>query len=184
MPSHIPPAIAALVLLALATPIVGAAQDADTQAMIDNALSGAPPSVAAAATAALPTGEVLREGTNGFVCFPDDPNAPGNSPMCLDEQWLGWVEAWMGQKEAPAVSGLGVGYMLQGDFPASNTDPFATGPTADNEWMTEGVPHIMLIVSDLSELDGMSTDPNSGGPWVMWKGTPYAHVMVPTVPRR
>lgn len=19
-----------------------------------------------------------------------------------------------------------------------------------------------------------------GGPWVMWKGTPYAHVMVPT----
>jgi len=23
------------------------------------------------------------------------------------------------------------------------------------------------------------TDPKSGGPWVMWKGTPYAHVMVP-----
>ena len=24
----------------------------------------------------------------------------------------------------------------------------------------------------------MSDDPKSGGPWVMWKGTPYAHLMV------
>jgi hypothetical protein len=25
----------------------------------------------------------------------------------------------------------------------------------------------------------MSTDPWNGGPYVMWKGTPYAHIMVP-----
>jgi hypothetical protein len=24
------------------------------------------------------------------------------------------------------------------------------------------------------------TDWTKGGPWVMWKGTPYAHIMVPT----
>ena len=23
-------------------------------------------------------------------------------------------------------------------------------------------------------------DPENGGPYVMWKGTPYAHIMVPT----
>ena len=28
-------------------------------------------------------------------------------------------------------------------------------------------------------LEGISTDPQNGGPYVMWKGTPYAHVMVP-----
>jgi hypothetical protein len=28
-------------------------------------------------------------------------------------------------------------------------------------------------------LDAFPTDPKSGGPWVMWKGTPYAHLMVP-----
>jgi len=28
-------------------------------------------------------------------------------------------------------------------------------------------------------LDAFSTDPKNGGPWVMWKGTPYAHLMVP-----
>jgi len=28
-------------------------------------------------------------------------------------------------------------------------------------------------------LEGISTDPHNGGPFVMWKGTPYAHVMIP-----
>ncbi len=28
-------------------------------------------------------------------------------------------------------------------------------------------------------LNGMPTDPNSGGPWVMFQGTPYAHIMIP-----
>ena len=27
--------------------------------------------------------------------------------------------------------------------------------------------------------EGISTDPNNGGPFVMWAGTPYAHIMVP-----
>jgi len=34
---------------------------------------------------------------------------------------------------------------------------------------------------DVSQLDALSTDPWNGGPWVMWKGTKYAHIM-PTVP--
>ena len=28
--------------------------------------------------------------------------------------------------------------------------------------------------------DALPTDPPNGGPWVMWKSTKYAHVMVPT----
>jgi hypothetical protein len=28
-------------------------------------------------------------------------------------------------------------------------------------------------------LASLPTDPNNGGPWVMWKGTKYAHIMVP-----
>jgi hypothetical protein len=37
----------------------------------------------------------------------------------------------------------------------------------------------MLIVPDPAMLEGITTDFNLGGPYVMWKGTPYAHVMVP-----
>ena len=32
------------------------------------------------------------------------------------------------------------------------------------------------------QLDSLPTDPKNGGPWVMFKGTPYAHIMVPIEP--
>jgi hypothetical protein len=38
----------------------------------------------------------------------------------------------------------------------------------------------MMLVPDPSKLSDMPTDPDNGGPWVMWKDTPYVHVMIPT----
>ena len=117
----------------------------------------------------------LRAGTNGWVCY-----ALKDGPMCLDKEWQKWMEAWM-SKSAPKIEGTGIGYMLRGDTGSSNTDPFAMSPTANNEWVI-APPHIMVLYEDPKMLDSYSTDPKSGGPWVMWKGTPYAHVMVPVSP--
>jgi len=128
----------------------------------------------------------LRAGTNGWVCFPNSPGEFGaasvDDPMCLDKQWQTWGDAWMA-KQQPKVTGTGIGYMLKGDKGASNTDPFATGPTADNNWVVTP-PHIMVLYEDLKMLDAFPTDPKNGGPWVMWKGTPYAHLMVPVSPTK
>jgi hypothetical protein len=41
----------------------------------------------------------------------------------------------------------------------------------------------MLLVPDTKLLETLPTDAHLGGPWVMWKGTPYAHIMVPAEPR-
>ena len=80
------------------------------------------------------------------------------------------------------ITSVGVGYMLQGDrVGGSNTDPFATEPTADNQWVVSP-PHVMVLTPDPRQLESLPTDPKNGGPWVMWKGTPYAHIMVPTEP--
>ncbi len=149
---------------------------------IQNALSAAPASVAEHATVANFDGTVLREGSNGWICMPDMPDVPNNSPMCLDANWRELIDAVQNQRE-PRFTGMAISYMLQSDMPVSNTDPFAKGPTAENQWIQVGKPHIMVAVSDLKMLDGLSTDPNNGGPFVMWKGTPYAHIMIPTVPR-
>jgi hypothetical protein len=73
---------------------------------------------------------------------------------------------------------VGIAYMMAGDTGASNTDPYAESPTAGNQWVVEG-PHIMMILPDSAQLEGLPTDPNTGGAYVMWKGTPYAHIMVP-----
>jgi len=117
----------------------------------------------------------LRAGTNGWMCMLD---LVGDS-MCLDKEWQAWGDAWMNKKEPAKPKAVGVAYMLNGDKGASNTDPYATKKTADNQWVVSG-PHIMLLPTDASQLDAYPTDWTKGGPWVMWKGTPYAHVMVPT----
>ena len=117
----------------------------------------------------------LRAGTNGWMCMLD---LVGDS-MCLDKEWQTWGDAWMNKKEPPKPKAVGVAYMLNGDKGASNTDPYATKRTADNQWVVSG-PHIMLLPTDASQLDAYPTDWTKGGPWVMWKGTPYAHIMVPT----
>ena len=159
---------------------------------IANAMSAAPAEISRNATIMdwpdTPNGapKQLRAGTNGWVCFPNSPSEFGaasvDDPMCMDKQWQAWGEAWMSKKD-PQITGTGIAYMLKGDRGASNTDPFATKQTADNAWVVSP-PHIMVLYQDLKLLDAFPTDPKSGGPWVMWKGTPYAHLMVPVSPSK
>jgi hypothetical protein len=148
------------------------------EATIRMAVAAAPADISdnAAVVEPGPGGEMkqVRAGTNGWVCMAHP------EPMCLDKEWQGWADAWMNKKD-PQIKGVGVGYMLQGDKGASNTDPYATAPTADNQWIVSP-PHIMILTPDARQLDALPTDPQNGGPWVMWKGTKYAHIMVPTVP--
>jgi hypothetical protein len=42
----------------------------------------------------------------------------------------------------------------------------------------------MIIVPDIKILEGISDDPNNGRPYVMWKGTPYVHIMIPVGSRQ
>ena len=139
---------------------------------IANALSAAPELITAAATVADLDGTVLRAGTNGFTCMPDDPAIPGNGPICLDAGWQAFIKAWMNQEEPPVPETPAFIYALQGGWPTSNVDPYATGPTEDNEWLGLTDPHIAVLVPDPSMLEGVSPDPLNGGPWIMWGDTP------------
>jgi hypothetical protein len=124
---------------------------------------------------------VIRKGTNGWSCFPDMPQSEGHDPMCLDGPWMKWIEAYT-TKTTPNVGGVGVGYMIApGGAWGSNSDPYATMKMADNHWGHHD-PHLMIVVPDLKSLAGMSTDPANGGPYVMYQGTPYAHIMAPVTP--
>lgn len=151
--------------------------DGKTKSLIKDALKAAPDSLSKKAAVVDWDGNVLREGSNGYTCFPTPPNLKGLAPMCLDGPWMTWADAWQNKKDFK-ISSIGTAYMLAGDEGASNTDPYAKGATKDNQWVEEG-PHLMIILPDESQLAQLPTDPNNGGPYVMWKGTPYAHIMVP-----
>jgi hypothetical protein len=182
-------AVCAAVGLLLSTPVI-AAQKATSKAQpktkedkIKNAMSAAPKAIAKDATVldhpAKEGGEmpVLRKGSNDWTCLPDDPSTPANDPMCLDKMATQWAQAWM-TKQEPQLSAAGIGYMLQGGGSASNIDPFAKKPAPGETWMKEP-PHIMMFPAGKLDSSVYSTDMHSGGPWIMWVGTPYEHLMIP-----
>jgi len=151
--------------------------------LIASAMQAAPSKVSADATIVAPqpdgTLRTVRQGTNGFTCMADSPTTPGPDPMCMDKSAMQWAGAWMGHKP-PATGNVGLMYMLAGGTDASNTDPYATAPSAGNHWVETG-PHVMVVGADASFYDQYpkTADPETGAPYVMWAGTPYQHLMVP-----
>ena len=146
-------------------------------AKIKSAMSAAPMAIAQNATIMdMASMAVIRPGTNGWTCFPDGPS-PGLDPMCLDKNGLDWAHAWMSKKDPPAGK-MGIGYMLAGGSDASNTDPFATEPSKGGKWVDTGA-HLMVLNIGTS-FDGYpTTATNTKVPYVMFPGTPYAHLMIP-----
>ncbi|RDI98222.1 hypothetical protein DVT68_14195 [Dyella solisilvae] len=153
------------------------------QELIASAMRAAPPGVAKNATIVVVEAQgkmrTLRQGTNGFTCMPDNPATPGPDPMCLDKNAMEWANAWMSHKPPP-VGKIGLMYMLEGGTDASNTDPYAAGPTPGNHWIKTG-PHVMVVGADAAFYDIYPKDPNpdTSAPYVMWAGTPYQHLMAP-----
>src|SRR5258705_8660894 len=129
----------AILLLVVGTAVQGQkAQLSDSQ-YTTQALSAAPKAVAAGAAVVRMDKDgsmrTLRDGKNGFTCM-----VVRTDKMCNDANSMEFLNAMM--KKAPPPDKAGISYMLAGDDGASNTDPTATGKTADNHWIVTG-PHGM-----------------------------------------
>ena len=147
----------------------------DDKSMIASAESAGPSSVTSDATIKAPDGSVLRKGSNSYTCYPQQKII---GPMCNEAVWDALIGAML-SKESFEPDTFSVSYMLAGEGTAlgvSNSDPYASDPEASDDWVKEG-PHLMIVVPDRAMLEGMSTDPNDPV-YVMWKDTPYAHIMV------
>ena len=140
--------------------------------------SAAPASLSKHATILNRDGQVVRIGSNGWMCLPDDPNTAGTDSVCMNESWRNFMDA-LKNKKKPTYTQVGIAYMLQGDRPVSNTDPYATEPKPGDDWVDQLGAHIMVLVPDADTLKSVPTNPRNGGPWIMWAGTPYAHLMIP-----
>ncbi|SIS74823.1 hypothetical protein [Neptunomonas antarctica] len=146
---------------------------------IERASSAAPSDLSDKATIVDVDGSVLKQGESDWSCMPGIPVVAGDMhPMCNDAVWREFMKA--AATGAPfETDRIGISYMLKGDAMVSNSNPAATDPGNGDVWVQEG-PHIMVVVPQ-AVLKGLSDDPYNGGPYVMWKDTPYAHIMVPIV---
>ena len=163
------------------------AQNPESQAaFIKAAEEGGPPHIAANAAVARmePNGAVtpLRPGTNGFTCtiLPDGTNAP----VCLDANGLEFMKSAFAKAPKPTNTAPGIAYMAKGGMHFEN----AQGETvmersAGVKEVTEP-PHWMILWPIDAAASGLPTKPNSGGTYVMFAGTPYAHLMIHQDPKR
>jgi len=144
---------------------------------IARAMSAAPARVAASATIidmdAKGKPIVLRPGTNGFTCYIGHAGAIADDPFCADAAGMQWVNDWMAHKTKPTNTTPGMIYMSAGGTDWSADDPWATKGTPIHE-----PPHYMVMWPFTAKTTGLGTKAKNDGTWIMWAGTPYAHLMV------
>jgi hypothetical protein len=106
--------------------------------LIGSAMTAAPLAISKDATVVAVGSDgklrTLRQGQGAFTCVPDDPNTPGNDPMCLDRNAFEWFKALLAQ-EKPPEGKVWLAYMLKGGSDASNDDPFASEPQTGKKWV-------------------------------------------------
>src|ERR1700751_616189 len=107
------------------------------EAKIARAISAAPPSVSDAARIVDHDENgaeiVLREGTNGFTCFPGHPGVVGDATYCANAAALRWESDFLALQSKPTNTEPGIVYMLLGGTDWSATDPYAISGTPINE---------------------------------------------------
>ncbi len=116
---------------------------------------------------------ILREGSNGFTCMPGNPNVVGDPPMCADAASMQWAADFSAHKPKPTNSVPGITYMLAGATQRSDSDPYdKTSPA-----ITVG-PHWMIMWPFDPKTTGLPTTHKPTGAYIMWAGSPYAHVHI------
>lgn len=183
------PAVAALALLAAAP---AAAQMTHPPGMshaqvVAAASAGGPDFISQDATIAwidsAGRATVMRPGTNGFTCIIVVPD-PFGGPLCGDQNAAAWVTAFLsGAAQPPAMSAPGIAYMARGgahyEDAAGNVvmEHDRSSHAAGSRRVIEQ-PHWMLIWPFDPAATGLPTRENATGTYIMFAGTPWAHVMV------
>jgi hypothetical protein len=146
------------------------------QAKIARAMSSAPAEVAKSARIVDSDGHgtiVLREGRNGFTCVPGNPRVIGDPSMCADAAAMQWSADFRSHKAKPTNTEPGIVYMLAGATQRSDTDPYdTTSPPIPIG------PHWMIMWPFDPKATGLPTTHKPTGAYIMWAGSPYAHLHV------
>src|ERR1700692_1973993 len=153
------------------------ADETTTQEKIERAMSAGPDNISKSAriidTDAQGNKVVLREGSNGFTCMPGNPNVVGDPPICADAASMQWASEFSAHKPKPTNNVPGIAYMLAGATQRSDSDPHdKTSPP-----ITVG-PHWMIMWPFDPHATGLPIHHRDTGAYIMWAGSPYAHVHV------
>jgi hypothetical protein len=123
-----------------------------------------------------------RKGTNGFICVPTVMNLPGPDPMCMDAAVHQWMTDLMNHAPKPTNTVPGIAYMARGGSHFEKGKQVVM--SGDGAKTVKEPAHWMIMWPFESATTKLPTAPNPSGLYIMFDGTPYAHLMVYQDPMR
>jgi hypothetical protein len=149
--------------------------------LIKLSLSAAPAHIAKDAAVMIPgeDGKMVevKKGTNDFTCIPTVNNRPEPDPMCMDPAVSQWVNDLTNNAPKPTNTVPGISYMAHGGIHWEKDGKILMKEEPGSKMVKEP-PHWMLMWPYDSKTTGLPTLPNPAGVYIMFDGTPYAHLMV------
>jgi hypothetical protein len=168
----------------------GAIKDVKTlseQEQMKLALSAAPAHIAKEATVLVfeEDGKLkeARPGTNGFTCIPSVTNLPIPDPMCMDAAAKQWRDDKMQNSPKPSNTVPGIAYMAAGGSHWEKKGEVVRKEEPGAKVAKEP-PHWMIMWPFDSNASMLPTKPNPSGVYIMFEGTPYAHLMIYQNPKK
>ena len=150
------------------------------------AISGAPPHIAKEAGIMIygADGKLteIKKSANGFTCIPSVMNLPDPDPMCMDTAVQQWLTDLMNNAPKPTNTVPGIAYMARGGSHFEKDRKVVM--SGDGAKIMKEPPHWMVMWPFDAAATKLPTAPNPSGVYIMFEGSPYAHLMVYQDPRK
>jgi len=117
-----------------------------------------------------------KKSSNGFTCVPTVMNLPEPDPMCMDAAAHQWLTDIMNNAPKPTNTVPGIAYMARGGSHFEKNGKVVM--TGDGAKVVKEPPHWMVMWPFDPAATKLPTMPNRAGVYIMFEGTPYAHLMV------
>ena len=125
----------------------------------------------------------VRSGTNGFICVPSVMNLPIPDPMCMDAAAKQWLDDVGSGAPKPSNTVPGIAYMARGGSHWETNGEILMREEAGAKVAKEP-PHWMVMWPFDSKTSMLPNKPNPSGVYIMFDGTPYAHLMIHQDPKK
>jgi hypothetical protein len=123
-----------------------------------------------------------KKSANGFTCIPSVMNLPDPDPMCMDAAVQQWMTDRMNHAPKPSNTVPGIAYMARGGSHFEKDGKVVM--SGDGAKIVKEPPHWMLMWPFDAAATKLPTAPNPSGVYIMFEGSPYAHLMVYQDPRK
>ncbi|MBI5598553.1 MAG: hypothetical protein HY890_02315 [Deltaproteobacteria bacterium] len=127
----------------------------------------------------------VKKGTNGFTCVPDIEGQETPDPICMDRAAYQWLNDAMMGAPKPTNTVPGIAYMARGGWHWEKNGKIT--PATKNEPGAKRVkepPHWMILWPFDSKTTAIPSISGRSGTYIMYEGTPYAHLMIYQDPNR